>query len=135
MNVNFGPVSLLEIIWTIAALPGLWLWFRNWIEALRTRRYARLAGVTNGRMIWAQFSVWLTFIFVFIELFFVGLGGIAMMRYPVAPVNPGWLNYFSAAGFIAVSMAVTYVGLLWRNVDRHLIQASRKRQTTQDPVE
>lgn len=129
MNISLGTASLIEMIWTLVALPGLVLWGVNTRSATLTIRAAKRSGISNGRMEWARFGRLLTACFLFVEFVFLAAGVIAMMR-PSNPGSPQTLNYAFAGIFILASIIVTFVGKEWRRVDRYLVAAARERAET-----
>jgi hypothetical protein len=126
VNISLGTASLVEVLWTLVALPGLVLWGVNTRSAVLTIRAAKLAGISNGRMEWARFGLLLTSCFMFVEFVFLATGVIAMLR----PSNPDGVTVYNlvfAGIFMLASIIVTFVGKEWRRVDRYLVAAARLR--------
>lgn len=113
-----------EIAWMVAAIPGLWLWFSNMRYAWGTLNFLKRLPLVNGRMVWARFSVTLTLTFVAIEAGFVAIGLVAMTTEP-SPTSTLAIRWIFAGVFIAASIAITYIALRWRLVDKALEAMSR----------
>jgi hypothetical protein len=125
--------SLVEILWTAAALPGLALWAWNYLSARATLRSVKAvkSGTSFGALLWARFSVQLTAVFVGVELAFVVLGVISMTR-PNNPQATTLTSYVIAGVLILASAGISYLAYRWRAVDQQLVGAARTRRTTQD---
>lgn len=118
-------ISWYEVIWTLGAVPGLLLWLWNWKDAVSSLRAIRSVSTGNGRLLWAQFSTLMTFVFVGIEAVFVMLGVIAMATpSPNRPTVTTWVLVF---GLLGASCAITFLAYKWRAVDRQIIGAARAR--------
>lgn len=115
-------VQVTEIIWLISAVPGLVLWSQNFVVARQVSKYVP---APNGRLIWAQFSVWLTITFVLIECGFVGVGLLAMTTAP-ADTSPFWLRILFASIFTSISGGISLLGFRWKWVDNRLMELARK---------
>lgn len=115
----FATIQATEVLWLAAALPGLALWQSNMRYAMRSRALLRRAKVTNGRMVWARFSVLLTSTFTTIETGFVLIGVISMTTEP--PPTSSILTRWVVAGvLIAMSFLITYIAMKWKLVDTTL---------------
>ena len=126
--MSVGTADLTEIVWTLAALPGLVLWLANRVEAGRGRRAVMKMKIGNGRLVWAQFSVLLTNVFVVIELVLVVVGAIAMSR--SSPAEATALSQIVVGvGFAGASCLITFVGYRWRAVDTQIVAAARARRS------
>ena len=125
-----GTIEVAEVVWTVAALPGLVMWLINLRDAGRMRATARLLPVPNGRLTWARFSVQFCQVMVFVEATYVGLGVVSMTRppNPAAAVQSPLVGLAIVLGLIAASTAVSFLGWRWRAVDRQLIAAARARK-------
>lgn len=123
--MSFGTVDLIEVLWTLAALPGLVLWLTNRIIAGRSLRAVIRLRVSNGRMLWARFSVLLTNVFVGVEAVFVLVGGIALFR---ESTGNDVIRFVLAFALIGASALITWVGWRWRVVDQELVKLGRERK-------
>lgn len=124
-----NTVDITELLWTVCAIPGLWLWILNQRESARDVRAARTIIPRNGRYLWASFSVLLTRMFVGIEVLFVLLGIVAMFR--PSPMDPTpVIRYVTVAGLILASAGITWLSYRWKQVNRDIVQAARDRMNT-----
>lgn len=121
----WATVSLLELLWTLAALPGLALWSLNAWSAARSLQAIRSIGAANGRLTWAQFSLHLTLVFVVIDIVFVIIGGISMTRLS-NPSGSQLSTQVIGAGLLLASAAISLLSYRWRVVDMILIGRSRR---------
>lgn len=120
-----ATVEVAEVVWTVAAFPGLIMWLVNLRDAGRTRAAARL--LPPDRLAWARFSVQFCRVLVFVEVTYVGLGVVGM----ASPPNPAAQPLATLAivlGLITASAAVSFLGWRWRAVDRQLIAMARARK-------
>lgn len=118
-------ISWYEVIWTLGAVPGLLLWLWNWKGAVSSLRAIRSISTGNGRLLWAQFSTLMTFVFVGIEAVFVMLGVIAMAT--PSPNRPTVTTWVLVTGLLGASCAITFLAYKWRAVDQQIIGAARAR--------
>lgn len=122
-----ATVQLYELLWMLSAIPGLGVWLANWIRAGRSLAAAKTLTPRNGRLLWARFARRLTTFMVLIEGVFLGVG----LRAMALPSNPTASEASSAAVaalFVAMSLAVSWIGRDWRRVDELLLQqAARQR--------
>lgn len=130
--MNVGTADLTEIVWTLAAVPGLVLWLVNRVAAGRSRRAVRRLGVGNGRLVWARFSVLLTDVFVLIETVFVVVGISAMLRAP-SPDSTTLSRLIVSVGFAGVSCLITFVGYRWRVVEAEILAGAQARRAQPKP--
>jgi hypothetical protein len=124
-----STIDFFEIVWTLAAIPGLWFWIGNRLEAGLDAKAAASIVPRNGRFLWARFSVFLTNTFIGIEVLFVLLGITAMTR-PVAPVADGTTNFYRLVlviGLISASCVITMLAYRWRQVNAEIVSAARRK--------
>lgn len=120
--------NAIEVVWTVAALPGLVLWATNCASAAVTLRSCKaVPGTPAGSLLWARFSVQLTAVFVGIEAVFVILGVISMTR-PNNPAATTLTSYVIAGALILASVGISYLAYRWRAVDNQLVGAARRRR-------
>ena len=124
-----ATIDLAEVVWTLAALPGLVMWLANRRDAGRMRAAARTLPRPNGRLAWAQFAVLFTNVMVGVELVYICLGAVGMIRppNPAASERP-LIGLVIVLGLIAASAAVSFLGWRWRAVDRQLVAMARARR-------
>lgn len=115
-----------ELIWILAAIPGLWFWVRNRLEAGIDAKAAATIVPRNGRYLWARFSVFLTNTFVGIELLFLLLGGVALFRPPPMDPQPG-TRVVTIAGLTIASVVITLLAYRWKQVNEEIVRAARAR--------
>lgn len=126
----WATVSLLELLWTLAALPGMVLWSVNAWNASKSLRAIRSIGARNGRLTWAQFSLHMTVVFVVIDVVFVLIGGISMTRM-ANPSGSQLSTQVIGAGLLLASVAISLLSYRWRVVDMILIgRAHRRRRSS-----
>lgn len=121
-------VDLVEVVWVLAALPGLWLWAANARETRQDRTAASAIGQReSATYLWASFSVLLTRTFVAIELLFVILGVVAMFR-ENPPDDPSpWFRFVTAGLLVAASVCLSWLAYRWRRVNQAILRAARDR--------
>jgi hypothetical protein len=139
MNVpSYGSVTLIEVMWTLCAVPGFLLWAANLQSARADLRAIRRLGIIDGRLIWARFAVLKNTAFMLIEASFMLIGITGMLQ---APVSGGATRltptaFVLTASLLATSILMTFVGLRWRQVAKYIISAARLRAVNADqPVE
>lgn len=127
-----ATIEAAEVVWTLAALPGLVMWLVNRRDAGRMRAGARKLPQPNGRLAWARFAVHFTTVMVGVEATYVGLGVVGMTRppNPAANVQSPLVGLAIVLGLITASAAVSFLGWRWRQVDRQLIAMARARKHT-----
>lgn len=126
--MNWGTIQWFEVVWTVAALPGMALWVANRALAVRSLRAVRAAGVTNGRLIIARYSVMKADVLIGISSVFVLIGAISMLR-PVNPVAAGLdpIRLVLTIGLLGAPAAISYLGYRWREVERQVTALARRR--------
>lgn len=123
---GWGTVDPIELVWTLAALPGLLVWIVNLVSASRSLRTVRLAGIVNGRRLIARYSVRKCWVLVIISGVFVLIGVSAMLR----PPNPAaqhwdWLSLLLTAGLLGAPALITLLGFDWRRVEASVLAMAR----------
>lgn len=123
---GWGTADPLELIWTLAAFPGLVVWIGNLISAGQSRRAVRLAGISNGRWLIAQYSVRKCWVLITLSGVFVLIGISALLR----PPNPGvphwdWLSLLLTLGLLGAPALITLLGFDWRRVEAAVLNAAR----------
>lgn len=124
---SWGTVGLAEIIYTAAALPGLWFWFRNYLYARGTEKLTEKLPRNDGRSLWARFSTLLTRTFVGVESTFLFIGAYAMVM-PESP-NQTW-NFgriILVSALIAANAVIGLLGIRWKQVDNALTASAKRR--------
>ena len=126
--MNWGTVEWIEVVWTLAALPGLALWLVNRISAGRSLRAIKAVGTANGRRIIARYSVQKSNVFIGVSAAFVMIGAIAMIR----PANPNvadwsWSRIVLTAGLLGAPAAISFLGWRWRAVEQQVTALARHR--------
>lgn len=124
-------IDVWEIVWTLAALPGLVVWFRNLREAAQDFRAVREISPRNGRYLWARFSALLTRAFVGLEVLFVVLGVVNMVRVPPADPHPE-IHIITVGGLVLASVVITLIGYRWSQVNAEIVQAARDKHLSLD---
>lgn len=124
---GWGTVDPIEVIWTLAALPGLVVWVVNLVSASRSLRAVRVIGIVNGRRMIARYSVRKCWVLVIISGVFVLIGVSAMLR----PPNPGaprwdWLSLLLTAGLLGAPALITLLGFDWRRVEASVLHSARR---------
>lgn len=128
MNWSWGSIQWFEVVWTVAALPGLGLWLANRALAVRSLRAVRAARVTNGRLIIARYSVMKADVLIGVSSVFVLIGVIAMLR----PDNPAAASFdplrlVLTIGLLGAPTAISYLGWRWREVEQQVTALARHR--------
>ena len=131
--MNWGTIEWFEVVWTLAALPGLALWIANWVLAARSLRAVRAAGATNGRLIIARYSVMKSIILIGISAAFVLIGGVAMAR----PTNPAatawdWSRVVLTIGLLGAPAGISFLGYRWRVVEQQVTKLYLRRLDTRE---
>ncbi|MCA1570799.1 MAG: hypothetical protein LC798_10880 [Chloroflexi bacterium] len=126
-------MQLEEVLWTLAALPGLIMWVRNRIVTGRTLKAAQQLQLhlTNGRLVWAKFARRKTTVLAGIELVFVLVGVLAMTRAPNPYATTG-ARLVTLVSLICASAALTWLAYDWQNVHRALIGDFARRDDVRD---
>ena len=128
--MQYGTVDLIEVIWTLAALPGVVIWAINRAAAGRSLRAVRAQGIGNGRLVVARYSVFKSNVFIALSLVFVLIGAISMVR----PANPevaewDWIRVVLTAGLLGAPALISLLGWRWRRVEQEIIALARARHT------
>jgi hypothetical protein len=127
MTMLSRTIDPIEVIWVLAAVPGLWLWARNAGETQRDLAAARSIAARDGRYLWASFSVLLTRTFVGIEALFVILGVVAMFR-EQPPDDPSpWFRWVTAGLLVGASVLLSWLAYRWRSVNKMILAVARER--------
>jgi hypothetical protein len=119
--MNWNTIDWVEVVWTLAALPGLVLWLTNRSLASGSLRAIRAVGVTNGRLIIARYGVMKCNVLIGVSSVFVLIGLVSMSR----PTNPAaadwdWIRVALTVGLLAAPAAISYLGYRWRAVERRV---------------
>lgn len=127
---GWGTVEPLELVWTLAALPGLIIWIVNLTSASRSLRAVRSAGIVNGRRRIAQYTVRKCWVLIIISAVFVLIGISALLR----PPNPGvpdwdWLRVLLTVGLLGAPALITLLGFDWRRVEASVLHSARHNTT------
>lgn len=130
--LSFGTAGIAEIIYTVAALPGLGFWFRNYLYARGTERMVKELPRRDGRSLWARFSVLLTGVFVGVESTFAFIGGYAMFM-PESP-NQTWTfgRIILVSALIGANAVIGFLGIRWKQVDDAVTASARRRLAGED---
>lgn len=126
--MNWGTVEWFEVVWTAAALPGLWLWLANRVLAGRSLRAVRAMGATNGRLIIARYSVLKSNILIGISAVLALIGVVAMAR----PANPAatawdWSRVVLTIGLLGAPAGISFLGYRWRIVEQQVTKLYLRR--------
>lgn len=117
--MSWATIDLREVLWTLAALPGFYLWSRNAIYANKTLEIVKRLGIDGGPRVWAQFSSLLTRSFIGLEFVFVVIGVNAMTRPQPIDYDP-WLSWTIGILLILASVLISFLGYRWKKVDDYL---------------
>lgn len=121
-----GTVSVIEALWTLAALVGLVSWARSAADAGRTMRAVKSRGIVNGRRTVARLATGLTRTMVMIELVFLSIGVLSMTRPPT--VGSTELSRLIVGGaLIGASVGITVLAFRWRRAEEYLLRESERR--------
>jgi len=121
-----GTVSALEAVWTLVALPGLYLWARSVVDAQKTMRAVKSMQIIDGRRTVAKMATGLTRTMVGVELVFFGVGVLATTRAP-APEATALSQLLVAGAFIGASVGLTVLAFRWRRAEAYLLRESEQR--------
>lgn len=126
--MSWGTIDWIEVVWTLATLPGLVLWISNRILAGRSLRAIKSVGATNGRLIIARYSVMKSNVLIGVQAVFLLIGAISMLR----PANPtvaswDWLRVLLTAGLLGAPAAISFLGYRWRVVEQKVTALARLR--------
>jgi hypothetical protein len=123
--MNVDTIEWFEVVWTLAALPGLILWLVNRAYAARSLKAIRALGTTNGRLIIARYSVMKSNVLIGVSLVFVLIGVISMIR-PASFDGFDPLRLVLTLGLLGAPAAISYLGYRWRAVERQVTALARK---------
>lgn len=131
---GIGTAGWLEITWTLASIPGFILWSSSCISAKRSLTAARINNITNGRLLWAKFSVRLTGLLAFVELSFISIGIITMFR--IANPDSTTISILVVASlFVTVSMFISLLAYQWRAVEAQILEIAKRRRAEKTQIE
>lgn len=133
-TLGYGTASWLEILWTLAAIPGFVLWFHNAHYARKSLRAAKQLKNTNGRLLWAKFSFRLTGLMTFIEFTFIIVGCIALLLAP-NPTSTLVSTIIISGGLIICSIFITLLAYQWRAVEYQILEIARLRRAEQSEMD
>ena len=127
--MNYGTVNLIEITWTVAALPGLAIWLANRRTARRSLLAVKALGVGNGRLVVARYSVRKANVLIMVLFVFALIGFVSMVR----PSNPevagwDWIRVLLTVGLLGAPALLSWLGWEWRQVDQQIISMARDRR-------
>lgn len=127
--MSWGTVDLVELIWTLAAVPGWISWALNLRSAYRSLRAVRDAGITNGRRMVARYMVRKSWIMVQLSGVFILIGAVAMVR-PAGPGAQQWdiPRVVLTVALLAAPVMISYLGGNWRRVEAELLRVSTRRE-------
>jgi hypothetical protein len=119
-------VDPIEVVWTLAALPGLILWVANYLSAKKALRAVHLFGITDARLVIARYSVMKAGVMIGLSFVFVLIGVISMCR----PANPDvpqwdWLRVILTGGLIGGPASISFLGWRWRRAEETILQMAR----------
>lgn len=123
-----GTVDPLELIWTVAALPGLVVWVVNLHSARRSARAVRQAGIRDARAAVARYAVRKSLVMIHLAGVFAMIGIVAMLR-PPNPEVPAWdaLRILLTVGLLSAPAAISFIGVDWRRVEYETLRSARGR--------
>ena|ERR1700741_5330381 len=120
LNEMPKSVQLIEIIWFLSALPGLYVWNTNAKEAILNYMAARKSKVTKS-IIWARMGVILTLVATSVDVGMVMVSVFGMTRTP-ATDKTTLLGYFITGELVLVSIGVLVVGIFWRHAEQMILR-------------
>lgn len=126
--MNWNTIEWFEVVWTLAALPGLVLWVVNRTSATRSLRAVKAAGIGNGRLIIARYSVQKANVLIGVSAAFAAIGVVAMIR-PTNPAADTWdlTRSLLTVGLLGGPAGVSFIGYRWRVVERQVTELARRR--------
>lgn len=125
-NTGIGSATWLEIAWTLAAIPGFVLWAKSWFSARQSLKAVRNLKYSNGRLLWAKFSLQLTSVMLIIEFAFITIGVIAMSLQTNPSSNPTYSLIISVV-LISSSVFISLLAYRWREVEAQILEMARIR--------
>lgn len=117
-------VQATEVLWTLAALAGLWTWGANLRTAVLTLRASRQIKASAIGSLWVRFSSVIIALLVGVELIFIAIG-VLFMAVPPSPTASTVRTWFYASLFIAASLGITAAAFVWRRVDQEFLRLAR----------
>jgi hypothetical protein len=125
--MTWKTIEWFEVVWTLAALPGLTLWLLNRGTSVRSLRAITKLGTANGRLLIARYSVTKANVLIGISTVFVMIGVISMIR-PTNPASPGMdgLRLVLTIGLLGAPAAISYLGYQWREVEQKVTALARQ---------
>ena len=118
-------IQLIELLWTISAVPGLIFWILNFLSAWRSRKAVKLYGGTKSMRIYANFAIESTLIMIYIEVIMCSLGVLFMIM-PNVSTSPSLTKNILAITLISVSVSLSYKAFKWQLVDRTILGMGKK---------
>ena len=127
--MSWGTVDLVELIWTLAAVPGWISWALNLRSAYRSLRAVRGAGIVDGRRTVARYTVRQAWIMMQLSGVFILIGAVAMVR----PANPAALQWDAPRVVLTIALLgapamISYLGADWRRVETEMLRAGAARR-------
>jgi hypothetical protein len=127
-SIDITPtIQLSEVVWLLACLPGLIIWTLNLKMALKDRKVTRLLYSDRGdpALLWSNYSVADTRLFVIVEWIFVFVGAFYLTQ---LPDNSTLIVRWTVVGlFVYVAVSITRSGLMWRSVDRRMKEIAKRK--------
>ena len=129
--MSWGTVDLIEVIWTLAAVPGWASWALNLRSAYRSLRAVRGAGIVDGRRMVARYTVRKSWIMMNLSGVFILIGVISMLR-PANPAVPQWdaLRVVLTVALLGAPAMISYLGADWRRVETEMLRVGAARDGT-----
>lgn len=127
---SWGTVDPVELVWTLAALPGLIVWGVNLVSASRSLHAVRRAGIVNGRRVIAWYSVRKCWVLIVVSGVFALIGIIALLRPPNEAVpHWDWLRVLLTVGLLTAPALIAFLGFDWRHAEAAVLHSARRRQS------
>lgn len=126
-------IDWIDILWTAIAVVGLFLWLKNLRQAMISLRAVKQMKISNGRRLWARFSVYLTSTMVTIELVFLGIGISSMIRAAGTETSQMVARWVTIFLFLLVTAAITVLAYRWGEVDREILRLAQKNYLRKTP--
>jgi hypothetical protein len=123
-----GTVDPIEVIWTLAALPGLTIWAINRATAARSLKAVKKLGVGNGRLIVARYGVFKADVFIGVSSVFALVGVVAMLRAPNPDGGWDWVRVLLTIGLLGAPAMIAVLGFRWRVVEKTIVKMALLRQ-------
>lgn len=116
-----NTVQIIEILWVIAAMPGLWFWVVNIRTALQAKLATEELGTRDGASVWVYFSIEFTVFFTCAEIIFILIGILAMFL-PIPPAATIMTRYVFGGLLILISLGITYEAFRWKRVHESILR-------------